>query len=64
MGDLGGPGQEVQPAMIPGRTMAVLYGSESGSAEDIAVEVGNMAERLHFQTSVDEMNSFKLVRRP
>jgi sulfite reductase alpha subunit-like flavoprotein len=42
--------------------MAVLYGSETGNAEDIAVELGRTAERLHFQTTVDEMDSFKLVR--
>jgi sulfite reductase alpha subunit-like flavoprotein len=62
MGDLGDSGQQARPAMIPGRSMAVLYGSEAGSAEDIAVELGDMAERLHFQTTVDEMDSFKLVR--
>lgn len=48
--------------MAEGRSMAVLYGSETGSAEDIAVELGQMAERLHFRTTVDEMDSFKLVR--
>jgi sulfite reductase alpha subunit-like flavoprotein len=42
--------------------MAVLYGSETGNAEDIAAELGNMARRLHFQTTVDEMDGFKLVR--
>lgn len=44
------------------RTMAVLYGSETGNAEDMAVELGRTAERLHFQTTVDEMDGFKLVR--
>lgn len=44
--------------------MAVLYGTETGNAEEIAVELGNMAERLHFKTTVDEMDSFKLVRYP
>jgi hypothetical protein len=54
----------VQPAVIAGRSMAVLYGSETGNAEDIAVELGRTAERLHFQTTVDEMDGFKLVRCP
>lgn len=51
-----------QQASIKGRSMAVLYGTETGSAEEIAVEIGQMAERLHFKTTVDEMDSFKLVR--
>ena len=42
----------------------MLYGSETGAAEDIAGELGNTAERLHFQTTVDEMDNFKLVRYP
>lgn len=63
MGELGGPERAAaaQPVTLEGRTMAVLYGSETGSAEDIAVELGAMAERLRFQTTVDEMDSFKLV---
>jgi sulfite reductase alpha subunit-like flavoprotein len=51
-----------QPVVIEGRSMAVLYGSETGSAQEIAVELGQMAERMHFQTTVDEMDGFKLVR--
>lgn len=39
----------------------MLYGTETGNAEEIAVELGQMAERLHFKTTVDEMDSFKLV---
>lgn len=62
MDDHGGSGQVVQPAVIPGRSMAVLYGSETGNAEDIAGELARTAERLHFQTTVDEMDGFKLVR--
>lgn len=58
----GESGRVVQPAVIEGRSMAVLYGSETGGAEDIAGELGKTAERLHFQTTVDEMDSFKLVR--
>ena len=47
--------------VIPGRSMAILYGTETGNSEDIAHELADMAERLHFQTTVDEMNSFSLV---
>ncbi len=64
MGDLvDGSARSVQPVMIEGRSMAVLYGSETGGAEDIAIELGQMAERLHFRTTVDEMDGYKLVRR-
>jgi sulfite reductase alpha subunit-like flavoprotein len=61
-GDMGDSGRVAQPAVVEGRSMAVLYGSETGTAEDIAVELGRTAQRLHFQTTVDEMDSFKLVR--
>lgn len=58
MGSTGGE----QPVAIDGRSMAILYGSETGNAEDIAIELGKMTERLRFQTTVDEMDGFKLVR--
>lgn len=64
MGEPDGSMRPAQPAVIEGRTMAVLYGTETGQAEEIAVELGKMAERLHFKTTVDEMDSFKLVRHP
>ena len=51
------------PTVINGRKMIILYGSETGNGEEIAGELGKMAERLHFQTVVDEMDSFKLVGR-
>ena len=50
-----------QPMLIPGRSMVILYGTETGNSEDIAHELGDMAERLHFRTTVDEMNNFSLV---
>ena len=44
------------------RSVLILYGSETGKAEDSAVELGSMIQRLRFDTVVDEMDSFKLVR--
>jgi len=41
--------------------MIILYGSETGNAEEIAMALGKMAERLHFRTRVDDMDNFKLV---
>lgn len=53
-----------EPAVVadlPGRSMLVLYGSETGNAQDIAEEIGRNAQRLHFKTKVDEMNGAQLV---
>jgi sulfite reductase alpha subunit-like flavoprotein len=44
-----------------GRSLLVLYGSETGNAEDIAGDIGKMAQRLRFTTSVEEMNDISLV---
>ncbi|KAH8911329.1 riboflavin synthase domain-like protein [Coniochaeta sp. PMI_546] len=60
MAETDGSELDAQPMVIPGRSMAILYGTETGNSEDIARELGDMAERLHFQTIVDEMNSFNL----
>ncbi|KAK5657741.1 hypothetical protein OQA88_2814 [Cercophora sp. LCS_1] len=54
-------GQTAQPVVIEGRSMIILYGSETGNSEEIAVELGKMAQRHHFQTVVEEMDSFKLT---
>lgn len=61
MEETNGAERHAQPLVIPGRSMAILYGTETGNSEDIAHELGDMAERLHFQTTVDEMNTFTLV---
>lgn len=45
------------------RSLLILYGSVTGNAEDIAEELGRVGERLHFQTTVEEMNNVKLVSR-
>ncbi|KAK0643650.1 hypothetical protein B0T16DRAFT_355339 [Cercophora newfieldiana] len=57
---MAGTDQATQPVAAPGRSMIILYGSETGNGEEIAQELGKMAQRLHFQTVVDEMDSFKL----
>jgi sulfite reductase alpha subunit-like flavoprotein len=40
-----------------GRTALVLYGSETGNAQDVAGELGRVTERLHFLTRVVDMDS-------
>ncbi|KAI9885183.1 MAG: hypothetical protein M1823_003022 [Watsoniomyces obsoletus] len=42
---------------LPKRSALILYGSETGTAQDVAEEVGQMLVRLHFATKVVEMNS-------
>ena len=43
------------------RSALVLYASETGNAQEVAEELGDLAERLHFVTLVSEMNNFKPV---
>ena len=43
------------------RSVLVLYASETGNAQEVAEELGDLAERLHFMTLVSEMNNFKPV---
>ena len=43
------------------RTVAILYGTETGNSQDLAEELGSVAERLHFTTIVSEMNNFQPV---
>ena len=54
------PGQA--PVRLPGRDLLVLYGSEMGNSQDLAEDLGQCAERLHFSTTVQEMNETDLVR--
>ncbi|KAF2204266.1 sulfite reductase flavo protein alpha-component [Delitschia confertaspora ATCC 74209] len=42
------------------RKALVLYGSETGNAQDVAEELGRVAERLRFDTDVSELNSINL----
>ncbi len=44
------------------RTALVLYGSETGNAQNLAEEIGRLVERLHFESCVTELNSVTLVR--
>ena len=44
------------------RRALVLYGSETGNAQDVAEEMGRLAERLRFDTEVAELNAVSLVR--
>ena len=43
------------------RSALVLYGSETGNAQEVAEELGTLTERLHFLTQVSELNHFRPV---
>ncbi|KAF7550079.1 hypothetical protein G7046_g8132 [Stylonectria norvegica] len=43
------------------RTALVLYGSETGHAQDMADEVGRVCQRLHFKTRVEELDAVDLT---
>jgi sulfite reductase alpha subunit-like flavoprotein len=48
-----------QPKM-QARTALILYGSETGNSQDVAEEVGRLAERLRFDTTVLDLDSVQL----
>lgn len=43
------------------RSALILYGSETGNSEDVAEQLGRVAERLHFVTRVVEMDLVEIV---
>jgi hypothetical protein len=43
------------------RSALVLFGSETGNAQDVAEEIGNICERLRLSTLVCELNSIDIV---
>ena len=45
----------------PPRSVLILYGTETGNAQEVAEELGAMAERLRFSTHVAELNQSKPV---
>lgn len=44
------------------RSAIILYGTETGNAQEVAEELGVVTERLHFLTQVSELNSYTPVR--
>jgi sulfite reductase alpha subunit-like flavoprotein len=45
----------------PARRALVVYGSETGTAQDVAEELGRIAERLRFDTHVADLDAIGLV---
>ncbi|ODA76731.1 hypothetical protein RJ55_08002 [Drechmeria coniospora] len=46
--------------MASDRTVLVLYGSETGNAQDMAEELAKLCQRLHFRTCVEELDAVDL----
>lgn len=47
---------------VQDRTVLILFGSETGNAQDMAEETGRVCQRLHFKSRVEELNNVDLVR--
>lgn len=45
----------------PSRSALILYGTETGNAQEVAEELGALTERLRFATHVSELNQSKPV---
>ncbi|GAM34903.1 hypothetical protein TCE0_015r02790 [Talaromyces pinophilus] len=43
------------------RSALIVYGSETGNAQEVAEELGRIAERLHFVTHVKECNDVEAI---
>lgn len=54
----------VETSFNTDRTLLVLYGSETGTAQDYASEIGRSAQRLRFDTRVMAMNDLNLSLLP
>jgi sulfite reductase alpha subunit-like flavoprotein len=46
---------------VQGRTALVLYGTETGNAQDLAEELARVTERLHFSTTVAELDAVPIT---
>lgn len=44
------------------RTALVMYGTETGTAQDLAEEAGRMLERLYFDTDIVGLDNVSTVR--
>lgn len=46
---------------LSNRRILILYGSETGTAQDKAEEIDRVCQRLRFHTDLDAMDNVKLV---
>lgn len=50
------------PEDIATRSVLILYGSETGTAHDLAEELGRATQRLHFASEVLPLDNVEPVR--
>ena len=48
--------------MADSRKLLVLYGSQTGTAQDVAERIGREAKRRHFATRVTALDLYNIVR--
>lgn len=53
---------DVACVMEDGRRLLVLYGSQTGTAQDTAERIGREGKRRHFRTRVLPMDNYDKVR--
>lgn len=53
---------EVTTLTMESRNLLILYGSETGCAQDTAERIGRQARRRHFRTRVMAMDEYDKVR--
>ena len=46
------------------RNIVVLFGSQTGTAQEVAERIGREGERLHFNTDVTSMDNFDIRQLP
>ena len=56
-----GENPDMKPAAAV-RQLLVLYGSQTGTAQDVAERVGREAKRRHFSTRVLALDDYQVVR--
>lgn len=49
------------PLQMAERKMLVLYGSQTGTAQDTAERVGREAKRRHFHCKVEALDDYQVV---
>jgi len=46
----------------PQRKLVILYGSQTGTAQDVAEKLGRVAKRHHFNALVTTLDDYNVVR--
>lgn len=47
---------------MPERNLVILFGSQTGTAEDVAQRIGRESQRRHIKTRVMPLDDYEIVR--